>query len=310
MNLKSSTYVVFTILLILSLSALFSCAEDGDIGEVKWSFVVYSDNRGSNPSHRKLLTTLARLNPDIILGLGDIVFRSEDYGTVASFRKDIEECYGSFDDYLKKFYPSIGGHEERYYNQSKYPPNGKEPDNEAGRKFYDEVKLRERVTEFNDESGDYYFSHKGVHFVMLYRSDEWEFLDGQVSWLKSILEKIDGDGPIIVTGHGGMWFYPFSGNQRKIIKLLREYKVDIALAADVHDYFADTYENMMMFRSGSAGWGDDIFIRFDVTDKELIIKALEPNGVTLFTKRKDANGNVMHPYWIKKFGEKSQKMPY
>ena len=67
---------------------------------------------------------------------------------------------------------------------------------------------------------------------------------------------------------------------------------------------------MMMFRSGAVGQGDDIFIRFDVTHKEFIMKALEPDGVTLFTKRKDARGNVMHPYWIKKFGEKSQKMPY
>lgn len=310
MNPKFSTCIAVTILSILSLSALFSCADAENTGEVKWSFVVYSDNRGSNTSHRKLLTTIAGLNPDIIIGLGDIIFHPEDYGTVASFRKDIEKCYGSFDDYLKKFYPSIGGHEERYYNWSKYPPGGKEPDNEAGRKFYDEVKLRERVTEFNDEYGDYYFSHKGVHFIMLYRSDEWEFKDGQVSWLKSILKKIDGQGPIIVTGHGGMWFYPFSGNQKKIVNLLREYNVDVALAADVHDYFADNYENMIMFRSGAVGRGDDLFMRFDVTHEGFIIKALEPDGVTLFTKRKDANGNVMHPYWIKKFGEKSRKMPY
>ena len=66
----------------------------------------------------------------------------------------------------------------------------------------------------------------------------------------------------------------------------------------------------MMFRSGAVGRGDDIFMRFDVTDRGFIIKTFEPNGVTLFTKRKDADGNVMHPYWNKKFGEHGQKMPY
>ena len=309
-NPRPLTYIAVTILPALSLFALLSCAEVEDMDDVKWSFVVYSDNRGSNPTHRAVLTSIAEIKPDIILNLGDIVFRSEDYGTMASFRKDVEECYGNFDDFLKIFYPSIGGHEERYYNQTQYPPTGREPDNEAGRKLYDEVRLGERVTEFNDEYGDYYFSHKGVHFIMLYRSDEWEFQDGQVSWLRKILEKVNGDGPAIVTGHGGMWFYPISGNQREIVKLLRECNVDIALAADIHDYYADAYDNMLMFRSGSAGWGDGIFIRFDVTDKGFIIKAFEPDGITLFTRRKDADGNVMHPYWIKKFGEPGQKAPY
>ncbi|MFC1715943.1 metallophosphoesterase family protein [Candidatus Poribacteria bacterium] len=308
-NLKFVAYITITILSVLSLSALLSCAEVDEIGDVKWSFVVCSDNRGSNPAHRAALTSIAKIKPDVILNLGDIVFRLEDYGTVASFRKDVEECYGNFDSFLKIFYPSIGGHDERYYNQSKYPPDGREPDNEAGRKFYDEVKLQERITEFNDECGDYYFSHKGVHFIMLYRSDEWEFQDGQVSWLKSILEKINGDGPVIVTGHAGMWFYPISGNQKEIVKLLREHNVDIALAADFHDYYVEEYSNMLMFRSGSLGYGDAIFIRFDVTDKGFIIKAFEPDGITLFTKRKDVDGNVMHPHWVKKFGEPGQKMP-
>lgn len=308
-NLRFLAYITVIILSFLSFSALLSCAEVEEMGDVKWSFVVYSDNHGSNPTHRAVLTTIAKIKPDVILNLGDIVFRSKDYGTMASFRKDVEECYGNFSDFIKIFYPSIGGHEERYYNQAEYPPHGKEPDNEAGRKFYDEVKLQERVTEFNDEYGDYYFRHKGVHFIMLYRSDEWEFRDGQVSWLKGILENISG-GPIIVTGHGGMWFYPISANQKQIVKLLREYNVDIALAADIHDYYAHSYGNILMFRSGSAGWGDALFIRFDVTDKGFIIKAFEPDGVTLFTRHKDADGKVIHPYWIKKFGEPGQKQDY
>ncbi len=308
-NSKSLLSALAGLLLFFNFFVLLSCAEVEEMGDVKWSFAVYSDNRGSNPTHRAILRSIARIKPDVILNLGDIVFHSKDYGTMDSFRKDVEESYGKFDDFLRIFYPSIGGHEERYYNQAKYPPKGKEPDNEAGRRFYDEVKLKERVAEFNDEYGDYYFSHKGLHFIMLYRSDEWEFRDGQVNWLKSILKKT-GDEPVIITGHAGLWFYPLSANQKEIVKLMREHKVDIALAADIHDYYADTAGNMMMFRSGSAGWGDEIFIKFDVTDKGFIIRTFEPDGVTLFTRCKDADGNTMPPYWIKKFGEPGQKMPY
>ena len=307
-ELRSLICVSIALLLAFSHSSLLLASEAQDIGDVKWSFVVYSDNRGSNPTHRAVLTSIAKIKPDITLNLGDVVFHSEDYGTMASFRKDVEECYGNFDDFLRIFYPSIGGHEERYYNQTEYPPYGREPDNEAGRKLYDEVGLKERVAEFNDEYGDYYFSHKNLHFIMLYRSDEWEFRDGQVSWLRNILEKIGSNGPVIVTGHAGGWFYPLSASQKEIIELMREYKVDIALAADWHDYYAGVAGNMMMFRSGSAGWGDGIFIRFDVADKGFIVRALEPDGVTPFTKRKDADGQIIHPCWIKKFGEPGQKV--
>jgi hypothetical protein len=304
MSDRRSTFLV-CIALLLKLPSLLYASEAGD---VKWSFVVYSDNRGSNPTHREVLKSIARIRPDIILHLGDILFPSENYGTLASFRKDVEECYGSFGDFLKIFCPSIGGHEEQYYNQAKYPPHGKEPDNEAGRKFYDEVRLKERVAEFNDEYGDYYFSHKNVHFIVLYRSDQWEFRDGQVSWLGGILEEINGKGPVIVAGHAGIWFYPLSASQKQIVELMKKHKVDVALAADWHDYYAAVNGDMMMFRSGSAGWGDGIFIRFDVTDSGFIIKALEPDGVTPFTKREDVDGQIMHPCWIKEFGKPGRKV--
>jgi len=306
--LRFSVRVSVVLLLIFGLPALLSCAETKDMGNVEWSFVVYSDNRGSNPTHRAVLTSIAKASPDIILNLGDAIFRFEDYGTMDSFKKDVEECYGSFDDFVEIFYPSIGGHEERYYNQSEYPPDGKEPDNKAGRRFYNEVRLKERVTEFNNEYGDYYFSHKGVHFIIFYRSDEWEFRDEQVEWFKSILEKIDGGGRIIVAGHAGGWFYPVPGAQKEIIELMQKHKVDVALAADWHDYYAGANGNMMLFRSGSAGWGDGLFIKFDVTDRGFIIKALRPDGVTLFTDHKDADGNVIPPFWIKRFGEPATKI--
>ena len=100
MNPRALFCIAFTILLVFS-SALPSYAEMEDIGDAKWSFVVYSDNRGSNPTHRAALASIAKLKPDVILGLGDIVYCGGDYGTVANFRKDIEECYGNFDDFAK-----------------------------------------------------------------------------------------------------------------------------------------------------------------------------------------------------------------
>ena len=286
-------------LLFLFLS--YSKAED----TIKWSFVAYSDNNGSNPSHREILTSIAKAKPEIILHLGDAVDISKEYGFMTSFKKDVEECYGNFDDFVKIFYLAIGGHEERYCNYLQYPPYGKEPDNAAGKKFYDEINLKDRVTDFNDEYGDYYFRHKNVHFVILYRSDEWQFQKGQVKWLKGILERIKGKGPIVVAGHSGGWFYPIENNQKEIFKLLKKYNVDIILAADWHDYFADVYGNTMRFRSGSAGWGDAAFIKFSVTDREFIIIALNPDGSTLFGEGLDIKDQ--HPYWIKEFGKPGKK---
>ena len=76
-NLKFVAYVAITILSVLSLSDLLSCAEVDEMGDVEWSFVVYSDNRGSNLTHRAALTSIAKIKPDVILNLGDIVFRLE-----------------------------------------------------------------------------------------------------------------------------------------------------------------------------------------------------------------------------------------
>ena len=267
----------------------------------RWSFVVYSDNRGSNPFHRAVLKSIARVKPDLILNLGDLIFRAEKYGTLDRFKKDVEDNWGDFESFNKIFYPTIGGHEERYYNQQKYPPYGKEADNEAGKKLYEELGLKARATAYNEKHGDYYFKHKGVHFIMMYRSDEWQVKDGQVKWLGKILPKIKIGEPIVACGHDGDWFLPSkdkSANHEKIRQLLREHKVEIELAADFHDYYANADGTILQMRSGSAGWGHAIFIQFDVTAAGFEVTAFKPDGLTPFT------GNPgMRPRWIKKFGK-------
>ena len=268
-----------------------------------WSFIVYSDNRGSNPFHQAVLKSIARVKPELILNLGDLVFRAEEYGTMESFKEDVENCWGDFESFNNIFYPTVGGHEERYYNQQQYPPYGKEPDNEAGQKLYGELGLKERVAEYNQKYGDYYFEHKGVHFIMMYRSDEWKVKDGQIKWLKGILKKIKTGEPIVVCGHAGGWFLPSKDkNHERIRKLLKERKVEIELAADFHDYYTNADGTILQMRSGSAGWGHAIFIQFDVTDEGFDITAFKPDGVTPFTGKPG-----MHPRWIKKFGEIPQK---
>ncbi|HIE27485.1 TPA: hypothetical protein EYP66_09380 [Candidatus Poribacteria bacterium] len=280
------------------------CRADDDKKIEKWTFVVYSDNRGSNPTHRAVLASIAKIKPDLILNLGDMVFRGEEYGTLESFKTDIEKTWGDFDSFNRIFYPTIGGHEERYYNQSPYPPHGKEPDNQAGQKLYRDLAIKKRVAKFNKKYGDYYFKHKNVHFIMIYRSDEWKVKDQQVEWLKDILNSIKDDDPIVVTGHAGGWFLSNveDANHETVRKLLREYNVDIELAADWHDYYADTDGDILRMRSGSAGWGDAVFIQFDVTDKNFTITAFEPDGVTPFTGRE-----WISPRWIKEFGKPALK---
>ena len=204
---KIFTFIPFKIILpvlitFLLLSPMQNCcfAAD-DKGLEKWSFVVYSDNRGSNPTHREVLASIAKIKPDLILNLGDLVFWDEKYGTLESFKKDVEETWGDFDSFNRIFYPTIGGHEERYYNKSVYPPYGKEPDNQAGQKLYRDLEIKKRVAKFNEQYGDYYFKHKNVHFIMMYRSDEWKVQDQQVEWLTDVLNSIKDNDPIVVAGH-------------------------------------------------------------------------------------------------------------
>lgn len=139
---------------------------------------------------------------------------------------------------------------------------------------------------------------------MMYRSDEWKVKGQQVKWLKKVLNSIKDDDPIVVTGHAGGWFLSNAedANHEAVRKLLREHNVDIELAADWHDYYADTDGNILRMRSGSAGWGDALFIQFDVTDKNFTVTAFEPDGVTLFTGRE-----WISPRWIKEFGKPAQK---
>ena len=307
---KIFTFIPFKIILpvlitFLLLSPMQNCcfAAD-DKGLEKWSFVVYSDNRGSNPTHREVLASIAKIKPDLILNLGDLVFWDEKYGTLESFKKDVEETWGDFDSFNRIFYPTIGGHEERYYNKSVYPPYGKEPDNQAGQKLYRDLEIKKRVAKFNEQYGDYYFKHKNVHFIMMYRSDEWKVQDQQVEWLTDVLNSIKDNDPIVVAGHAGGWFLSNveDKNHEAVRKLLREHNVDVELAADYHDYYADTDGNILRMRSGSAGWGDALFIQFDVTDKNFIVTTFEPDGVTLFTGRP-----WIPSRWIKEFGKPAQK---
>ncbi len=283
----------------------FGChASEETAGEkILWSFVVYSDNRGSNPTHRTVLASIAKIQPNLILNLGDLVFRASEFGTLNRFKKDVKASWGNFDSFNQFFYPTIGGHEERYYNQNIYPPYGKEPDNSAGQQLYHDLGLKKRVANFNEEYGDYYFTHKNIHFIMMYRSDEWKVKKGQLAWLERILRTIPDGEPIIATGHDGDWFLKKKDeNHEKVRELLKEHHVEIELAADFHDYYVNTDGTILQMRSGSAGWGDGIFIRFDVTDTALIITAFEPDGVTPFRGRPS-----MHPSWIKEFGKQAQQ---
>lgn len=306
MNHYARAFKIFLILYyVFSVSLLCLCGYADDYGNFLWSFVAYSDSHGSNPIHREILSSIAKIKPDLILGLGDILFHGSESGTFESFKRDVSECYGNYDDFVKIFYPAIGGHEERYYNKFKFPPNGREPDNESGRKFYDEVSLRERVENFNENYGDYHFVHKGINFIALYRTDEWRFKDQQVNWLELTLKKIPKEQPIVVFAHGGGWFLPnpFDANQTAIRYLLSKYKVDLALGGDWHDFYVLKEDAILMFRTGSAGKGDTLFLRFDVTDKGFIIKALEPDGVTPFTKHQN-----LHPCWFKPFAKDAIKI--
>ena len=278
-----------------------------------WTFIIYSDNRGGNEIHRQCLFNSSMYAPDLYLNLGDTFYYGKDYGSADSMRADFDKIYTyQPDEYWNAIYPTPGGHDERYYDE------GKEGNNEAGQKLLDEFGIfaPNKVIE-RDEWGDYYFRHKDIYFISLYRSDVWAIEDEQAAWIDTILGTIRyeaPDAPIIMMSHDMDWFNPeisdgeqmfkdwdtgeyihsyYNGiendslrlrdqvNRLSIYKSCLEHNVDVLLAADAHDYYCKTYKNMLKIRDGAAGYGHNLFMVFEVGENAFRITAYKPDG-TLF----------------------------
>ena len=283
-----------------------------------WSFVVYSDNRGAGPLHRQTLRTIRPLNPDLVLNCGDWLFPGKHSGRFESYQADVTRNFGPWELWQRRFYPAIGGHEEVYFG-------GREPDNARGQLAYDLVRLRERVDHI-DLYGDYAFTHRGVHFLVLYASDEWlqdkkmyrgddpgrrrEASAAQFVWLLRRLRAIRAASPrapIVVMAHQKAWFHEVLWEPNHVrshwARLLVEHKVDLALAGDMHDYYVNTGGGILRMRAGSIGYGVALYLHVQVFADRFEIVAHRPDGKVLIYP-------LFATAWRKPFGQPPQPVAW
>ena len=288
-----------------------------DTGPV-WRFVVYSDNRGANALHRQMLRTIRPLEPDLVLNAGDWLFHRRRSGRFESYQADVTRHFGPWEVWQQMFYPAIGGHEEVYFG-------GGEPDNVRGQMAYDLVQLRPRVRHI-DVYGDYAFTHRGVHFLVLYATDEWfrpkkmhrtddpeareQAAVRQFRWLLRRLRAIrtaTPHAPIVAMAHNKLWFHEVWGEPNHVrtqwAKLLVEYRVDLALAGDMHDYYVNTGGGVLRMRTGSIGYGIALYLDVQVFADRFEIVAHRPDGKVLVYP-------LFHTMWRKRFGQPPDRMGF
>jgi len=200
-----------------------------------WVIAALADNRGGNPTHRKVLECIKKDGAEMVINLGDMVWAGRGGGWDA-FMDDMRNVYGNETDaILKNYFVCAGGHEERYMSQSRrksappirkddwkyagaYDAPGYEPENAAGQTFYDTYfRYKERAGKAGsairdyDQYGDYHVTYRGLHLLSLYITDEWpvgkEFHPAddvearkaawkrQTQWLEERLEAIRKSDP-------------------------------------------------------------------------------------------------------------------
>jgi hypothetical protein len=113
--------------------------------------------------------------------------------------------------------------------------------------------------------------------LLLYRTDRWCFRADQINWADSTLAALRQESPhlpLIVSAHDWTWFLPdtlddghldgannsvrdgsaeFDAQlKRRLRDILLRYRTDVALAADLHAYWADAEGSLLRLNCGAA----------------------------------------------------------
>ncbi len=113
--------------------------------------------------------------------------------------------------------------------------------------------------------------------LALYRTDRWAFREDQVDWIEAALHKLRAESPdlpLIVAAHDWMWFYPDSldngehdgaqngirdgsperdrQQKRRLFQLMLDYRVDLAVASDLHAYWAGADGGLLRVNCAAA----------------------------------------------------------
>jgi len=225
---ESQNKVRLTISVFLSIGFFFlnACAEES------YHFAVVGDRTGgAQPGvYEKVLAEVNRLNPDIILTVGDHIEGYNQDSTVTN--KQWDEYFGLLKDLKAKVYFTPGNHD--MWDKTS------------------EINYKNRVAQ------PYYsFDFKNTHFVILdvSRSEKYEEIPKeQINWLVGDLEKNRNKENIYVFFHKPFWFDSIRENKPDSLHLIfKQYGVDGVFNGHYHGYFAGEKDGILYTCMASSG---------------------------------------------------------
>ena len=218
----------FTILLPLFLCIFFLNA----YAEESFHFAVLGDRTGgAQPGvYEKVLAEVNRLNPDIILTVGDFI---EGYNSDSIItNKQWDEYMGFLKELKAKVYFTPGNHD--IWDKTS------------------EINYKNRI------GNPYYsFDFKNTHFIILdvSRSEKFEDIPKeQMNWLVSDLEKNKSKENIYVFFHKPLWLHLMRDSKPDSLhQIFKGFGVDGVFNGHFHNYFAGEKEGISYTCMGASG---------------------------------------------------------
>jgi predicted phosphodiesterase len=202
--------------------------------EEVFHFAVVGDRTGgAQPGvYEKVLAEVNRLNPDIILTVGDFIEGYNQDSTITN--KQWDEYFGLLKELKANVYFTPGNHD--IWDKTS------------------EINYKNRVG-----SPYYSFDFKNSHFVILdvSRSEKYEEIPKeQINWLVGDLDKNKEKENIYVFFHKPFWFECVKDNKPDSLHyIFKKYGVDGVFSGHYHGYFAGEKDGIAYTSMGSSGGG-------------------------------------------------------
>jgi predicted phosphodiesterase len=217
----------FIVILLASSSANLAFSQ-----EVTYRFAVLGDRTGSHQPgvFPQAVEEVNRLNPDIVLNVGDMI---EGYSTDTT---TLNQQWDEFMEIISKLsapYYLIPGNHDITYDQA-------------------EPVFKKRVRQ------PYYsFDFQNTHFIMLDVSrieNSEDFPEEQKAWLIDDLKNNQEKQNIFVFFHKPLWFKAIEFKQNDPMhEIFKEYGVDAVFSGHYHNYFTGERDGIRYICLGSSG---------------------------------------------------------
>ena len=200
-------------------------------------FAVYGDMRGGHQVHRRIVESVAREAPDLVVLTGDLVLRGGDEG-------DWQRFFDVAEPLLRQvpYYPAAGNHDMGRTGVER-------------RRFGEIFALPPRPPDQPSWANWYSFDVAGVHFVML-DSNSYERPE-QLSWLEKDLAAAHDARAIFVAVHNGPYSRGTHGGsamaRERYVPLLVHAGVTMLFSGHDHIYQRGEIGGLRYFVSGGGG---------------------------------------------------------